>query len=591
MANETKVQAFIHALEEGGWVSRIRLILLTALIAAFYAIVILSQFKGLSDDKGMDQAQIGRQLASGHGFTTKFLRPLAYNQFTTHLGAFPSGDIPDTYNAPLNPYIDSLLLRFTKKTWDMTSKDVCYTSDRVIAGASLLFFIFSVGINFTIAKRLFDRRLALLGMGLILVCDAFWNFALTGLPQNLMVLIFSLVNYCLLRAIENRAAEKNPLLWLGLSGAGFGLLMLAHGLAVWLLLGAVTYIAFAFWPREGVWWLRALLHPAWVPLLIALAMEAPWLLRLYHLTGNPFGVALYSGYGQLIGSESQVMRSLHLDTTGVTFAWFRSKVQTLIILQLSNIYSYLGRSPIAPIFFISLLHTFKRRETASFRWCLFIMWLFALLGMALFGLTEDGPIHANDLHILFIPLFIFYGMAFVLVLWSRLATERPEVGVTLVRLTFLGAVYLLSLFPLLHTLLTTSGRVQWPPYVPPYIAIMGGKDGWTEPNEIIASDMPWAVAWYANRESIWIPDTVANFIELNDYNRLHAPIVALYLTPVSCDLSLYSEITKGEYKEWAPFILRNIRVTQGLFHAQTALPFDNECIFYSDRDRWSTKAE
>jgi hypothetical protein len=141
MANETKVQAFIHALEEGGWVSRIRLILLLAAIATVYVIVILSQFKGLSNDKGMDQAQIGRQLASGHGFTTKFLRPIAYSQFVNHFGAFPTGDIPDTYNAPLNPFVDSLLLRLTRSSWPMTDKDIVYTSDRVIAGASLLFFI------------------------------------------------------------------------------------------------------------------------------------------------------------------------------------------------------------------------------------------------------------------------------------------------------------------------------------------------------------------------------------------------------------------------------------------------------------------
>src|SRR5271168_3681104 len=123
MANETKVQAFIHALEEGGWVSRIRLILLLAAIAMVYFIVIFSQFKGLSNDKGMDQAQIGRQLASGHGFTTKFLRPIAYAQFVRRFGKLPTGDIPDTYNAPLNPFVDSLLLRFTKKTWPMTEKD------------------------------------------------------------------------------------------------------------------------------------------------------------------------------------------------------------------------------------------------------------------------------------------------------------------------------------------------------------------------------------------------------------------------------------------------------------------------------------
>ena len=588
MANETKVQAFIHALEEGGWVSRIRLVLLIAAIAAVYIIVILTQFKGLSNDKGMDQAQIGRQLASGHGFTTKFIRPIAYGQFLKHLGAFPSGDIPDTYNAPLNPAIDALLLHFTKDTWLMTDQDVVYTSDRVIAGASLLFFILSVGVNFTVAKRLFDRRLALLGMGLVLVCDTFWNFSLTGLPQMLMVLIFSLVNYCLVRAIENRNQEKNSNLWLGLSGIGFGLLVLAHGLAIWIFIGALVFMGFAFLPKRGSWWMRALLHPAWIPTLIVLGMEGPWLLRLYHLTGNPFGIALYTGFGQLLGSESNVMRSLALDTGSLSFAWFRSKVQSNTIAQFSSIYSYLGHSPIALVFFVSLLHTFKRQDTASFRWCLFLMWAFAVLGMALFGLPEEGAIHANDLHVLFIPLTIFYGFAFVLVLWTRLANERMEINVVLVRWSFFIAVYILSAFPLAHMLLTTSGRVQWPPYIPPYIAVLGQ---WTDPNEIITSDMPWAVAWYADRKSLWLPDTVATFIDMHDYNRLNDPIVGLYLTPVTGDAPFFSSVVKGEYKEWSPFILRNVNTEGFPFPAVTALPIDNECIFYSDRDRWSVKAE
>jgi hypothetical protein len=592
MANETKVQAFVHALEEGGWVSRIRLILLLAAVATVFQIVILSQFKGLSNDKGMDQAQIGRQIARGEGFTTKFLRPIAYGQFVRHFGSFPEGDIPDTYNAPLNPYVDSILLRFTKSTWKMTEKDVVYASDRIIASASLVFFIMSVGVNFTIAKRLFDRRLALLGMGLVLLCDVFWNFSMTGLPQMLMLLIFSLVNYCLVRAIDARdgGTLKMKLIWLGLSGVGFGLLVLAHGLAIWIFIGALVYIGFAFWPKEGAWWLRVLLHPAWIPFFIVLGMEGPWLLRLYHLTGNPFGVALYSGYGQLLGSESQVMRSMSLDSGGLTFAWFRSKVQAQTIAQLSSIYTYLGHSPIAPVFFIALLHQYKKPDTASFRWCLALMWLSALLGMSLFGLPEDGPIHANDLHVLFIPLTLFYGLAFVLVLWTRLAADRPEANLKIVRRSFFVAVYILSAFPLAHMLITANGRVQWPPYVPPYIAILGE---WTDPNEIITSDMPWAVAWYADRVCLWLPDTQANFTDLHDYQRLHNPIVGLYLTPVSCDTHLFSDIMKGEYKEWSPFILRNLNIRTSNFQLpeRTALPIENECIFFSDRNRWSVKPE
>ncbi len=366
--------------------------------------------------------------------------------------------------------------------------------------------------------------------------------------------------------------------------------MLAHGLAIWIFLGALLYMAFAFCPREGEWWMRAFLHPAWIPLLIVLGMELPWLLRLYHLTGNPFGVALNSGFGQLIGSESKVMRSTTLDTNFLTFSWFRSKVEAQTIDQFSNIYSYLGHSPIAPIFFVSMLHLFKRPETASFRWCFFFMWLGAIFGMSLFGLTGDGPIQANDLHLLFIPLGICYGLAFILVLWTRLANERPALSLDLrvVRWTFFGLLYTVSFFPEAHVLLTAGGRVQWPPYVPPYIAPLGV---WTEPNEIITSDMPWAVAWYADRECLWLPLKTDTFMDMHDYNRLHNPIVGLYLTPVTGDSRFFSDIAKGEYMEWSSFIMRNVDTRRFPFQAVTVLPIDNECIFYADRNRWSAAAE
>ena len=60
-------------------------------------------------------------------------------------------------------------------------------------------------------------------------------------------------------------------------------------------------------------------------------------------------------------------------------------------------------------------------------------------------------------------------------------------------------------------------RVQWPPYIPPSIAQLAD---WTREDEMIMSDMPWAVAWYADRKSLWLPMTIKAFIDLNDYNQL-----------------------------------------------------------------------
>ena len=59
---------------------------------------------------------------------------------------------------------------------------------------------------------------------------------------------------------------------------------------------------------------------------------------------------------------------------------------------------------------------------------------------------------------------------------------------------------------------------------------------WTfaEEDEIIASDQPWAVAWYTDRRSLWLPmklsqlETIENMAESEE-----TPIVGVLTTPVS----------------------------------------------------------
>jgi hypothetical protein len=80
-------------------------------------------------------------------------------------------------------------------------------------------------------------------------------------------------------------------------------------------------------------------------------------------------------------------------------------------------------------------------------------------------------------------------------------------------------------------------------------------------------------------------------MDLHDYERLNAPINGLFLTPISGNSYFYDGILKGEYKEWSPFILRNVSTRGFPLDIVTALPMENECILYSDRNRWSTRAE
>ncbi len=582
MAFEAEVQAFVHKLEEGGWAGVIRAALLVAAIAAVATLFLFSQFKGLSHEKAMDQAQLAREIARGHGFSTLMIRPRAMTQLTENMGMIP-GSIPDTYNAPLNPLLNAPFLLLTRKTWEMTTKDVIYSSDRMIAGVQILCFVLAVWVNFLTAQRLFDRRLALLGMGLMLVASVFWKFAIAGLPQNLMLLIFSGCTYALVRAVETletpEAAEeqqpRSPTPWLVMAAACFGLLALTHALTIWIFAGALLFAGTVFRPR----WKCVLIMAAVFTLIYS-----PWLVRNFRVCHNPAGVAIYSLLDQVRGSEGGVMRSFDAGFERDDVPLFRKKLQTQITAQISNAMRFFGGSIIAPIFFLTLLHIFKRPAIAIFRWAILSMWVAAVFGMAFIGLNTDGSLQANDLHVLFIPMMIFYGLALALFLWARL-----EINIRLVRYAFFTLIYLVSALEFIGMLVAQSGgRVQWPPYVPPFIAIL---NTWIEPREIIASDMPWAVAWYADRRSLWLPQSIKEFVALYDSDRLAGPVAALYLTPVSGNQPFLSDIATGEYKDWAAFITRTVNAKDFPLRAVTALPLNNQCVLYADRDRWSARTD
>jgi hypothetical protein len=99
------------------------------------------------------------------------------------------------------------------------------------------------------------------------------------------------------------------------------------------------------------------------------------------------------------------------------------------------------------------------------------------------------------------------------------------------------------------------------------------------------------VAWYADRKSLWLPNSLRDWGQLYDYENLKSPIVGLYLTPVTGNQPFISGIAKGEFKEWAPFITRTANLRDFPLKAVTPLPIDGECIYYSDRDRWTNRED
>src|SRR3954467_3536089 len=179
-APETKIQSVIHKMEEGGWGKWIKL---SALVVAVIVVCWLwlfgnSGFRGLAHPRAFEQGEVARELSRGHGFSTKFIRPAALHQFRELKGGFPIERIPETYHAPVWPTVLAPFFWLMRDKFQLAKGEVLFEPDRMMAILATVFFLLSVILNYFLAKRLFDQRLAVIGACLLLVCDHFWQFSM-----------------------------------------------------------------------------------------------------------------------------------------------------------------------------------------------------------------------------------------------------------------------------------------------------------------------------------------------------------------------------------------------------------------------------
>ena len=437
---EVGIQSAVHSLEQGNLAPIIRGAMFAVLIVALLLLYLFVQFRGFSTVTAMDQAQIARNIASGKGFTTQFIRPLAVWQLESAGKDIPADNFPDFYQSPLGPLVNALPLSLVKSSWKMTATDLVYAGERIIAAFSVLCFLLSVAIWYFVGARLFDSKLSLLACAIILLTNMMWQFSLSGLPQMLMLLLFSGAMWLTVFAMQRR--DQLVPVMLALFGAGllFGLMTLAHGLAAWIFLGWLVFALVYFQPRG----LAAL-----VALAALLMVTLPWMVRTYSVCGNPFGLAAYAALASGGAPEEGYLRSLD-EAPIVGGTSVLSKMKSGVFRQLEGLFSYLGINLAAAAFFLALLHPFRSPTVSLFRWCIALMWIGAVAGMGVFGL--EGVISSNQLHVLFLPMFILFGLAFLMVLWSRW-----ELGYPLLRMIFLSVVVFLCSVPMLSTLFSSRG--------------------------------------------------------------------------------------------------------------------------------------
>jgi hypothetical protein len=284
----------------------------------------------------------------------------------------------------------------------------------------------------------------------------------------------------------------------------------------------------------------------------------------------------------VVHSESGWMRLNDPDLSEITPPAFRGRVIINFKDQLGSLYLLLGGMAVTPLFLAALFHPFKREETNTFKWPIFLMLLGAFTGSVFIG-TNAQVLSPNQTLILLGPAIAIYGYAIVIVLLYRLKLE-----LSIYRYGIYAAFFLVTGLPALFGFLFGGPPIQFPPYAPGAMQMIGAL---TKPNEIVASDMPWAMAWYADRKSLWLPSRRKDFYEYHDYESLGAPIVGLFLTPISRDANFLSDIVFGEYKDWASLVLGLPQRLSDFPLKSTVGLMNNQCLLLMDRARWNGTAE
>ena len=561
----------LASLDQGRLGFFIKLAFGVALIITIALINLYVHFIGFNSATAMNQAQIARNIASGKGFTTDVITPHALatltkaKKFTTD--KIDAAHIPDIYESPLVPYLYAVPLAFARSLWTITPNDTIYQPERILAILNIVLMILALVVWYRVLVTLFDPLVATTASVALGLTDILWLFSLSALPQMSLLLLFGVAMLFTVYA-EEQQAEGNLfrcMLFLLIAGVFFGLMALTHGLAVWIFLGWLVFVGIYFHPRGFV---------VLLPLLAALLIATPWLVRNYMECGNPIGIAYKGAFDSSSPYDGFLRFSEDSKNTTIKFS-----IRDGIPRQLNVLFSYLGINILAIAFFMSLLHRFRNESPSKFRWGFAIMWAFALLGMCFY--RPDSTVSVNQIHVIFLPAFVGYGVAFCLVLWGRWNITLP-----IFRTFFLALLVLLCSVPMLLRFTGGSQRsIAWPPYIPSFIG--GIVCPWFTPDEIICADIPWATAWYGQRISLLIPSSVQAFNTLRDYSDFKQPICGLYLTPVSLNKRLSSEIYRGKYAEWVGLFTRPPRLTGFPFQFVVPLPIDQECLLYADRARWN----
>jgi hypothetical protein len=541
MSRPRTIQEFIHWLEAGEGAQWLRWAAVLALTLVLSLVVAWKQFHGPVTETTLLQADLGRQLARGEGFTThvNFPQTVAYLQ-ARGVRFDPAQPYPELHHAPLYPLAIAGALRLLPESYRERlfaappAPPDGFGADYFLLGLNLLLLWLAAWLTFDLGRRLFEERAGWLAAFALLLSVPIWQQTVTvsGLP---LLMVLALAAFSIWHRVEVAAEPPDgtpaPVFrlfaWLGALGAACGLLFLAEYSA-----GALALVALAYagWRFEG--------RARWVALgAVAagfLVVSGPWIARNFSLTGWPVGLALQNvalKAGDSTAEPATLRATLSAEMPPIDLNKLGNK--TLTSLQ-ENLKSRLwsgGAMWLTAFFVAGSLYSFRSAVANRLRWMFVVALAVLLLAQAALNSGEsDRPVA-----VWLAPLVMVFGAGFFFVLLGSNATlsrwPRAVAGLLLVA----------QALPLLHDALEPRRlHFQYPPYYPGLI--FGRQREFAQRGIVgrygLMSDVPAGVAWYGGGR-VW-----AQPARLRDFYAVTfiQPIGELLLTPRTLDRPFFSEL-------------------------------------------------
>jgi 4-amino-4-deoxy-L-arabinose transferase-like glycosyltransferase len=567
------LQESIHKLEVAGGMRYLKIGLAVLGVVAVFALYNIQSFKNMGTQEAMDSAQLARNIAEGKGYTTLFVRPFSMYLFKRHNELAPNAvdkrlaeltqikdSHPDISNPPVYPVLLAGLMKVLpfqyvipvkpKIFWSSKGEFYRYQPDFLISMFNQLLFFAAIVAFFFLAKRFFDGRIAWTTAALLFGAEVFWRFSVSGMSTMLLLLIFVGIIWCLVLAEQEVREMKRGTGALVILALAAGLLTGIGGLTRygfgWLIIPVLAFLALFGGQRRGL--LAAVAFIAFAALL------TPWVIRNELISGTPFGTAGYTIFGATpVFPEYKLERSLAPDFAFGANVWLRILTQKLLMNAKDIIQGEmpgLGGNWIGAFFLVGLMVGFPNLTASRMRYfvlmCLPVLLIVQALGHTQLS-EESKQINSENLLVLASPLVLMYGVSFFFLLLDQVYLPIREL-----RYVIIGAFCIIGCLPMIFALVPSSRKnpLSYPPYHPPSIQQSGT---YAKQGELTMSDIPWAMAWYGQRQCVWLtPKVQPDFSEIND---LQKPVDVLFLTKITLDSRIITDWITAGSESWPYMIL------------------------------------